>query len=354
MPTIAPNIVSLSQYQVEKGLSSVSGLSSGAFMTVQLHLAHSASFSGAGVVAGGPYRGVETFRGSSLITEDAWELNAMQLCMSPLTAELAPKASHSLRLAQQVERDKLIDPLSNMARQRVYVFTGSADSVVLSSVVAQTREMYRLLGVPDQQLYFDDSIPAGHSLLTQNPEDNELSANKPPYLNQGPFIHAHAILQHIYPGLQAPNAQLSGQILRFDQREFFNNDPAASMSEYGYVYIPKRVQEGASARIHIALHGCKQGAAYVNFNFGSADSADQPPYGLRYLNTTGYNEIADSNNLIILYPQVKGSDSDNAQNPDGCWDWWGYTSRNANYPDYFSKNALQIRAIHAMLERLGG
>ena len=49
-------VVQLGAYQVKKGQSSVSGLSSGAFMTVQLHLAHSASFAGAGIIAGGPYR----------------------------------------------------------------------------------------------------------------------------------------------------------------------------------------------------------------------------------------------------------------------------------------------------------
>ena len=81
MTNFAADIVKLLRLNVEKGQSSVSGLSSGAFMTVQLHLAHSASFTGAGVVAGGPYRGVETFRGSALIAEDAWEINAMQLCI---------------------------------------------------------------------------------------------------------------------------------------------------------------------------------------------------------------------------------------------------------------------------------
>lgn len=45
--------------------SSVSGLSSGAFMTVQLHLAHSATFAGAGIIAGGPYRCAESFRAAA-------------------------------------------------------------------------------------------------------------------------------------------------------------------------------------------------------------------------------------------------------------------------------------------------
>ncbi|AXE32014.1 poly(3-hydroxybutyrate) depolymerase [Chromobacterium phragmitis] len=355
MANTSSDVVQLGEYKVEKGKSSVSGLSSGAFMTVQLHLAHSASFAGAGVVAGGPYRGVETFRGAAPLAEDAYELNALQLCMAPLLPELAPDARRSLQLAQEAEQAGKIDPLSNLRDNRVYIFTGSKDSVVQSSVVAQTRELYRLLGLSDANLSYHDNVPAGHSLITDNPEDSELDLNQPPYLNNGGFMQSHRILNHVYPGLNPPAERLSGRLLRFDQSEFLNGQQAcASMGKFGYAYVPRAVEEGAPARIHIALHGCKQGYSYVDFNFGREDIANQPPYGNRYVTTTGYNDLADSNNIIVLYPQACGSDDDQAQNPDGCWDWWGYTSDEPDNPDYYSRNAVQIRAIHAMLTRLGG
>ncbi len=351
---ISPEIVQLGQYTVQKGQSSLSGLSSGAFMTVQLHLAHSASFTGAGVVAGGPYRGVETFRASAALAEDAYELNALQLCMAPLTPELAPQAAYSVQLAQQAERAKLIDPLANLARQRVYVFTGRCDNVVRSPVVAQTRQMYRLLGVPDPQLAYLDDVPAGHSLITNNPEDSLLSTNQPPYLNNGGFMQSHQILNHIYPGLNPAAPRLTGRLLRFDQTEFFKGNPSASMGRFGYVYIPQSVEDGAPARVHIALHGCKQGYGYVNYVLGQPDVANQAPYGHRYMTTTGYLSMADSNNLIVLFPQAQGSDGSAAQNPDGCWDWWGYSSPDPYHPDYYSRHAVQIRALYSMLTRLGG
>jgi len=56
----------------------------------------------------------------------------------------------------------------------------------------------------------------------------------------------------------------------------------------------------------------------------------------------------------VLYPQAQGTDDGETQNPDGCWDWWGYTSDDPRQPDYYSRNAIQIRAIHGMLSRLGG
>ena len=50
----------LGAFNADLSQSSVSGLSSGAFMTVQLHLAHSATFVGAGIIAGGPFRCAES------------------------------------------------------------------------------------------------------------------------------------------------------------------------------------------------------------------------------------------------------------------------------------------------------
>lgn len=64
--------------------------------------------------------------------------------------------------------------------------------------------------------------------------------------------------------------------------------------------------------------------------------------------------MAEANDLILLFPQVGGEDSPEIQNPDGCWDWWGYTASDPHAPDYYSRNAVQIRAINAMLDRLSG
>jgi len=41
----------------------------------------------------------------------------------------------------------------------------------------------------------------------------------------------------------------------------------------------------------------------------------------KFARYTGYNEVAELNNIIIIYPQVIAL----IDNPMGCWDWWGYT-----------------------------
>ena len=45
-----------------------------------------------------------------------------------------------------------------------------------------------------------------------------------------------------------------------------------------------------------------------------------------------------------LYPQAV---SNGTGNPNGCWDWWGYTGKNYAY-----KSSPQMKAIKAMVNRL--
>ena len=345
-------ISDLKSYKTQKQ-NSISGLSSGAFMTVQLHIAHSADFVGAGVIAGGPYRSSETFRAAAATGPTARILNSLYIAMCPLTLATAPDVPKLIEMAHETSD---IDDLSHVAKQRMYIFTGSEDQVVNQFAVQRTRDFYLALGVAAENLMFVDNVPAGHSIITMNPEDSPLAANQPPYINRGAFVQSHDILRHIYSDLKPPESACHGELQRFEQTPFVADAPGgASMAEFGYVYIPSQVAAGEEALgVHIALHGCKQGYSYVNFVNGAADIQNQPPYGDRYVTTTGYMEIAEANDLIVLFPQVRGGDDNTIQNPDGCWDWWGYTSEEPASPDYYSKNAPQIRAIHRMLEQLTG
>ena len=353
--SLLPRAAPLPGFRADLSQCSVSGLSSGAFMAVQLHLAHSSMFVGAGVVAGGPYRCAESFRAGAVLAGDAYVQGAMFICMNPLIPQAGPDPDRLLIVAHETAERGDIDPLLHLRDHRLYIFTGTEDTVVRSSVVFTTERFYRMLGVSEANLRFVFDQPAGHALITTNLEDNALAANRPPYLNQWPpgdsaEMQSWTILKHLYhEGLQPPAERLSGRLLRFDQSEFFAGEVPCCFSPYGYVYVPKAVEEGrVEPRIHVALHGCKQGYNYVDLTYGRPDRANDPPYGNRYMTTTGYNEMADTNGIVVLYPQVEGIDDGVVQNPEGCWDWWGYSST-----DYYSKNAPQIRTIHRMLQRLG-
>lgn len=66
---------------------------------------------------------------------------------------------------------------------------------------------------------------------------------------------------------------------------------------------------------------------------------------------TGYNRMAEANDLIMLYPQAQLSQPV-PYNSKGCWDFWGYSSPGSAAPDYFTRNAPQLRAIRRMIARL--
>src|SRR5580658_6590776 len=123
--SVHPGVDALPALHADLTQCSVSGLSSGAFMTVQLHLAHSSMFIGAGVVAGGPYRCVESFPNASMIAEDAWVQNAYFICMNPLIPEAGPKVPRLLQIDRQTANAGKIDPLVNLKKARLYIFTGS-------------------------------------------------------------------------------------------------------------------------------------------------------------------------------------------------------------------------------------
>ncbi len=55
---------------------------------------------------------------------------------------------------------------------------------------------------------------------------------------------------------------------------------------------------------------------------------------------SGLNEIAESNDFIIVYPQVSSSYI-LPLNPYGCFDWWGYSQ-----VKFFFLNKLRIFIIN--------
>lgn len=125
-------------------------------------------------------------------------------------------------------------------------------------------------------------------------------------------------------------------MIRFQQREFVRGN-RTSMDDDAYVYVPDACRAGGCA-VHVALHGCRQGASDI---------------GPRFYRDAGYDSFADANRLIVLYPQVHRSDG-NPINPSGCWDFWGYSNEAHESITFATRQAPQMKAVLAMVERLGG
>jgi poly(3-hydroxybutyrate) depolymerase len=315
----------LSGYGANLSQTSVSGLSSGGFMSAQIHVANSSKIIGAGIVAAGPYY----CAGSS--SADPMN-NATATCMNPIGP--GPNSETLLAKAKEFAQKGWIDDPNNLKDDKVYIFSGSSDKTVTTKVVDQTAKFYQLAGLPTQNIKYIKTINAGHALITDDSTDVTCATTKPPFINDCDFVQSHDILKHIYGKLNPPADSLSSKIIKFDQGEFVDIQKA-SMGQFGYVYVPK-VCETTACKVHVVFHGCEQGADVI---------------GAKYYSSTGYNEIADTNNMIMLYPQAKPS-KPLPLNPKGCWDFWGYSSPDPNNLNFYKKEAPQMTAVMKMLTRL--
>ncbi len=278
-------------------------------MAVQVQVAHSSRVPGVGALAAGPYF---CARGSLWI---AWTQ-----CTTG-TPGVSPSE------AERLAREQLIDPLANLARARVWLFSGREDRTVVPAVVQKLKAFYQAYKA--EPVLVEDK-PAGHAMVTTD-AGNACGASEPPFINDCDYDAAGELLRHLLGKLSPPSAAASGRLVVFDQREF-GGTHGVSMAEKGFAYVPDScLADGC--RVHVAFHGCRQGV----------DAVDE-----RFVREAGYNRWADTNRLIVLYPQAVARYAWWTFNPRGCWDWWGYSGS-----EYATKEASQIRAVMGMVERLG-
>jgi poly(3-hydroxybutyrate) depolymerase len=311
----------LPRLQADAEPLTVSGLSSGGYMAVQLAVAHSKRFRGVGVFAGGPYYCVG--------------LNPMRaetVCMKG-----APLGADSVREARRLAAIGLIDAPENLKAMRAWLLAGSADATVVAPVVEAARDFFAEFNSAGVQYRLDTGL--GHGLPTVG-HGVACSATAAPFLNNCGQPAAAQMLAALMPGVPGRSGP-TGTLERFDQGEFIpfwrRLWALASLDSGGYVYIPPQCRQQVRCRVHVALHGCRQGVAVV---------------GDEFVRKAGYNEWADQHDTIVLYPQAKPSEPSMMAwwlpfNPRGCWDWWGYTGT-----DYAVKSGVQITAIIAMVDRL--
>ena len=309
--------------------TSVSGISSGAYMAGQYQFAHGKSVVGAAIVAGGPFGCAEARYGSFLPPPTRLAMNASQSvngCMlNGLSWYGIPDAAALAEQARALALEGRIDPIDQLARHKIYMFSGAADQTVKHDIVVAAAEVYLRLGVPKAHIKTGPPLDAGHGFVTEN-AGGECARSAAPYVVHCGYDQAGDLLGHIYGPLQARASTPSGQLVTFDQRAF---GAGASLAAEGAVYVPAACLANAGCRVHIAFHGCQQSRASV---------------GDAFVTGAGFEAWADSNRIVVLFPQVA---ADPFLNPLGCWDWWGYTGF-----DYLTRDAPQIAAVHAMVVRL--
>lgn len=363
----------------------VSGISSGAYFAVQMHIAHSDFISGAGLFAGGPYYCAEG-------TIEYAEEKCMDV--NPLQGG-GPNTQLLIDLTIEDSLLGYIDSISNLRdnKHRVFIFSGELDSVVDPVVVKALQDYYSaFLASPSAEYITTEySVAAEHCMPTLS-YGEDCQQLESPYIGKCDYDGAGAALQAIYgpqlnrystrtadaadaaaiveaiddnegdAGVDAEASVSSQQLPRphttaaraataargsmveehfysFDQRPYIPQgsleDSRSSLGAVGYIYVPSSCSEGlgVTCTLHISFHGCHQGVQEI---------------GDSYARYSGYNEWAEVNNIIVLYPYAEPSQSDPV-NPNGCWDWWGYTGAN-----YGWKDAPQITFVRNLIEAVTG
>lgn len=305
----------LQSYSVDKNKISVSGLSSGGFMAVQLHVAFSKTFMGVGTVAGGVYHCAE---GS--------QTNATGRCMD---SGSIPSGNYFANQANSYASNGEIDPTSNLNGDRVYIFSGANDSVVRTASSDRARDFYENFTASGNIMYSRNQVPAEHAMPTTN-YGNACGYKGDPYINDCNEDTAGEILNHIYPGLNGKVAQKTSNLKEFDQSPLSSSFYVGST---GYIYVPDACEvANANCKLHVVLHGCVQNKDNI---------------GDQYAKHTGYNEWAESNKIIVVYPQTSTSAT------NSCWDWWGYADLITS-GEYEKKTGVHMKFVKAVVDTITG
>ncbi|MGI9237981.1 MAG: extracellular catalytic domain type 2 short-chain-length polyhydroxyalkanoate depolymerase [Woeseiaceae bacterium] len=298
-------------FNVDMSRVTVSGISAGAYMAGQLHFAHSAIFKGAGIIAGGPYRCAS---------------GSMQKGLGPCMKGGDVGLDELRAYVDEQAASGAIDPFSNIADDHVWVFHGTLDAIISKDVPTAALSFYeRFLDAKNIRFVADIEAPHGMPTLDVGADCATVTT---PFLNACNYDAAGELLQSLN-GPMNPRTAAAGELLAVPQPDADDAEMLAS----ALLYVPSSCTGGAACGVHVALHGCQQSVEFVGDAFAAG---------------AGYNEWAESNNLLVLYPQAASSKIA-PLNPMGCWDWWGYTG-----DDYATKSGLQVAAIMATLDSLSG
>lgn len=317
-------VVALPQYNVDTSQTTVSGLSSGGFMANQLGIAYSSTFKGVGIFAAGPFM----CAGHSNYTACMYNATISSGMLSTMQTDINNWSTSGA-----------IDNKSNIANQKIYMFVGTSDSTVGPNPMTGLKTQYTNNGVPTANLEHVQRSGTAHTFPTDfdSTGNNSCGSAASPYISNCSYDGAKAVLTKFYGTLNPRNnAPAAGNYIEFNQAQYTSNP---GMAANGWLYVPANCASGAQCKVHVALHGCQQSTDKI---------------GDKFVKNTGYSRWADTNSIIVLFPQTKTDNtsrstaaSGSLANPNACWDWIGWYGSN-----FAQKAGTQMAAIKAMVDRV--
>jgi poly(3-hydroxybutyrate) depolymerase len=301
---------------IDPGRVTVSGISSGAYMAHQVHLALGERIAGAALFAGGPYG----CAGGSLD-------RALAACMRPDDA--GPDVDALAAIVRARAASGALAPLDALAGDRVFVFHGARDETVAPSLGRATVALYERLA-PGLAIEAEFERPVAHvfpTVASGGPCDRA----EPPFLGACGFDGAGLAFRAL--GLVGDDASApatpAGEWRRFDQAALAAPGAPAHLDPVGLLYVPPGCAAGGCG-LHVAFHGCEQSIGKV---------------GRDFVEGSGYARFADVARVVVAFPQARASFV--PLNPKACWDWWGYTG-----PAYDTRAGAQVQLIANLIDAL--
>ena len=314
-------VVALPRLNIDPGQTTVSGLSSGAFMANQLGYAYAATFKGVGVFAGGPYM----CAGHSNYTACMYDATISAGMLGTMQADID-------RWSGNANDDK-----ADVAAQKIFMFVGNSDYTVGPNPMNAVQTQYLNNGAGSVQYVRRDNTAHVFPTDFDGSGDNSCNVSASPYIANCGYDGAKAAFTQFYGTLNPRNdAPAAANYIEFDQTAFTSNP---GMAATGWIYVPADCAQGGPCRLHVALHGCLQNYATI---------------GDKFIRNTGYTRWADTNHIVVLFPQTRVDNtsrntaaSGQLPNPNGCWDWIGWYGN-----DFAQKSGSQQAAIQAMVAQV--
>ena len=288
---------------VDRNQITVSGISAGAQMAHQLHIAFPEIFSGVGVLAGSPYGCAAGSLGV-----------AMTRCMGKVDAVLP--IGEFVENIRSAEKEGQVGEISLLRDDPVWIFHGSLDQIVAVELSDATMALYGEF-IPSGNIRYVKDIAAAHTFPTRA-SGSACDIYESPFIGNCSFDAAGELLQHLYDDLDAPTGKIQTGLTETK----LPGGVAAGLNDTAYLYIPAACTTGEqSCKAHLVLHGCAQSSAEL---------------GTDFIEQSGYLPWAAANNIVLAFPQVSPAPA----NPFSCWDWWGYTGTT-----YLGREGKQMKVL---------
>lgn len=288
---------------------------------------------------------------------------ALVICMAhpERTHETTTGPGMDLSFMNKLEVHGLIAPTANIAKQKVLIFQGKKDETVRPGMAGKLQEFYTRLGVSAASLQVVMG-EGNHNFPTDGDFGVDCSQAAVPYIARCKMDLAGQILQHTLGRSLKRTPANPAHLVRITQVE-----APFSVAPYGYLYASEFcLRNPGRCDLHVALHGCKMDDDFdetfqhlyeskvrmtriLNVNEFEMKARHPRMGAFAFAQKAGYIEYAESpeNRLMVYFPQTRITTHNYPGNPNGCWDWYGWTSS-----AYATNTGLETSWLMAQIQRV--